>query len=418
LAGEDRQASAKAGKPLHRASKQTARLICRMNSKTPHLEHSDRAYENFLAGRFAEAVQLQIKVVNALLPQKSSAAVDALKRLSLYFFMLGDFNACTLVLSQAAEIDGNDPDIAGNLGIALSRLQRFGEAIPWLEKALARDKSGANWLDALARCHGKLGQNDAARRCGERALNLKARIAEAAAAHLTLPPLPALPLFDADHPQQHVIAYSLWGDKPRYLDGAVRNAQLAPQRYPGWMCRFYCDDSVPVAALERLRRCGAQVVMRPRPAKFYEGLLWRFEVASDPAIRRFLVRDADSLLSAREKAAVDAWLASDRHFHVMRDFYTHTELILAGMWGGVGGILPPVMELLSNYRGTGVPTRNFDQKLLQMCVWPRIRASVLIHDSWFRLPGTQPFPAGSEGGSGTHVGQNFSAIPAKVKRET
>lgn len=58
----------------------------------------------------------------------------------------------------------------------------------------------------------------------------------------------------------------------------------------------------------------------------------------DPTIKRFLIRDADSIVSHREKAAVDAWLKSDKWFHLMRDNYSHTELILAGMWGGCTGI--------------------------------------------------------------------------------
>ena len=38
--------------------------------------------------------------------------------------------------------------------------------------------------------------------------------------------------------------------------------------------------------------------------------------------------------------AVDEWLTSGRYFHVMRDWFIHTDLIIAGMWGGVGGALP------------------------------------------------------------------------------
>jgi hypothetical protein len=29
------------------------------------------------------------------------------------------------------------------------------------------------------------------------------------------------------------IAFSLWGENPKYLVGAVRNAELAPLLYPG-----------------------------------------------------------------------------------------------------------------------------------------------------------------------------------------
>ena len=45
----------------------------------------------------------------------------------------------------------------------------------------------------------------------------------------------------------------------------------------------------------------------------------------------YWVRDADSVVNVREKVAVEEWLASTRHFHLMRDHYDHSELVLAGM---------------------------------------------------------------------------------------
>jgi hypothetical protein len=45
-------------------------------------------------------------------------------------------------------------------------------------------------------------------------------------------------------------------------------------------------------------------------------------------------RDAGSVINMKEPAAVDARLDSDRHFHVPRDYYSHKDLMLAGMWSG------------------------------------------------------------------------------------
>ncbi len=39
------------------------------------------------------------------------------------------------------------------------------------------------------------------------------------------------------------------------------------------------------------------------------GMFWRLLVASDGTVDRFVVRDVDSSLGAREKAAVDEWIA-------------------------------------------------------------------------------------------------------------
>ena len=49
-------------------------------------------------------------------------------------------------------------------------------------------------------------------------------------------------------------------------------------------------------------------------------------LAADTPIPGDIIR-CDSLLTTKERVAVDAWLASHYHFHIMRDFYTHTDLV-------------------------------------------------------------------------------------------
>ncbi len=103
----------------------------------------------------------------------------------------------------------------------------------------------------------------------------------------------------------------------------------------------------------------------------------------DPLVKRFLIRDADSIVSYREKAAVDAWLKSDQWFHLMRDSYSHTELILAGMWGGCTGIFHNIEAHVRDYVATGKypDNRVIDQHYLRYCIWPTLKQSVLVHDS-------------------------------------
>ena len=38
-------------------------------------------------------------------------------------------------------------------------------------------------------------------------------------------------------------------------------------------------------------------------------------------------------LSNREKAAVDQWLETPKHFHFMHDHPLHRVVVLGGMWG-------------------------------------------------------------------------------------
>ena len=114
----------------------------------------------------------------------------------------------------------------------------------------------------------------------------------------------------------------------------------------------------------------------------------------DPQVERFLVRDADSLLSEREQVCVEAWLRSPFYFHHMRDYFTHTELLLAGMWGGCGGAIPNVKGMMrqftAGYRGS---TRFTDQYFLKVALWPTVRQSILNHDEIFAFHHAQPWPA-------------------------
>jgi hypothetical protein len=123
-----------------------------------------------------------------------------------------------------------------------------------------------------------------------------------------------------------------------------------------------------------------------------------------------LIRDADSIINTKERVAVDAWLASDKHFHIMRDFYSHTEVILAGMWGGVAGVLPPLEELRSEFEPDAGPTSTYDQIFLREMIWPTVRQSVLVHDSLYEVLGGQPFPPYGRLAPNRHVGQNDSVI--------
>lgn len=130
---------------------------------------------------------------------------------------------------------------------------------------------------------------------------------------------------------------------------------------------------------------------------------------NDGAAWRFLIRDADSIVNSREQSAVTARLASDRAFHVMRDNWSHTELVLAGMWGGVGGILPPGTGPLENFTGEGPLNRRADQWFLRDRVWPTIRQSVLTHDRHYRVLDAVDFPEGSDLPGRRHVGQYAAA---------
>lgn len=193
--------------------------------------------------------------------------------------------------------------------------------------------------------------------------------------------------------QRNIISFSLFGNQPRYCETAVINASLATVLYPEWTCRFYVDSSVPEHVLSRLIHYQTQIVMMDNNDKKLSGLFWRFLVASDPNVDCFIIRDCDSLLSHKEQAAVKAWLDSGKFFHIMRDGIEHSELILAGMWGGYTGVFDNIQDKFQEFnQNSKMTTRTVDQQFLRQYIYPTVAQNVLVHDSRHLEWDSLPFP--------------------------
>lgn len=371
----------------------------------------ERARAAQAQGRLADAIAAQVQATNAARAEGQSATEQAADchRLATLLFAARDGAGAAVALQQARLLDPARPDLALNLGMAWLLAGRTDDALAELQAAEREHATAPTLLlDALAHAWGRAGRLDRARLYGERAL--LAKDAEAGPA----PPdavRARLPPFEPRDTRRHVISFSLFGTQARYLDGAVANAHAATRLYPGWTCRFHVDDSVPPQTCAALVASGAQLRRMARPQRLADGLFWRFTVLDDPEVTHFLLRDADAVLNPREAAAVNAWLASGRGFHVMRDHPAHTDLMLAGLWGGVRGRLPPLADLLQGFRyRTGSQQRSADQVFLAGRVWPRIRHDCLVHDSLYRVLGAEAFPAGAALPAGRHVGDNAAAF--------
>ncbi len=188
--------------------------------------------------------------------------------------------------------------------------------------------------------------------------------------------------------------------------GALQNVLSARTLYPGWTCRFYADDSVDAQLLAVLGQEGAEVVMDDSGnTDFRYRLSRRFLVNDDPGVGYFMCRDADSVVNPRETAAVAEWLGSGLPFHTMRDWYTHTDPMLAGMWGGIAGVFPDMRGTLDRFLATVPLSTNWDQYLLRDQVWPAIRDDCLVHDRCFGSYRARAWPTATPTGR-EHVGQN------------
>jgi len=301
-----------------------------------------------------------------------------------------------------------------NTSNLVSALQRAGQTQAAIDLASHPDSP----LDAIVQAgrvgelYARLGDTEQARAWGLKALSLKdaavPRVAQAA---------PVLHAFDASQPGRNILSYSLWGDDPRYLDGAIRNAIVAGYLYPGWTARFYIDESVPKAAQRALIQNGAQLRKVPGLPAAQFGLFWRFLVEDDPEVRLYAVRDADSVVNIRERVMVQDWLNAATSFHVMRDWPSHSELLLAGMWGAHRGNLPDMGKRITEFgkeRGHVLNDRAADQLFLRQRIWPLMRDRMTCHDAPFGYMATHELPAGYTLPGNMHVGQNDAVRQRKA----
>lgn len=211
---------------------------------------------------------------------------------------------------------------------------------------------------------------------------------------------------------KRVISFTLFGSDPTYAKGAVANAKLAAQFYPGWVCRFHVGDSVDRNCLTELVMApNTQVILHTGEPEDWTALFWRFHGLDDEQVGAWLLRDCDSRINAREAAAVNEWLVTDALFHVMRDHPAHVLPVMAGMWGARGEGARKLAPLLPDK--PSAEHSMVDQVWLRDVAYPVMRPSLLVHADagmGFGDEVIHPFPTprgASPSGGFEFVGQGF-----------
>ena len=318
---------------------------------------------------------------------------ETAKQRFLEKFNAGLFEEALQVALAFIKISPNSVYGWSDAAVCCTRLERWSEAVQYGLQALSLDQKILPALDALAHSYGGLRDWVNVRRYGSMALAL--RDETFGLKNVDDWPIPkAMPL--SSERERNVIAFSLFGENAKYGETAVLNVLEQPAIYPDWTCRFYVDETVPAHITDRLRAFGGDVRQVTDEQKRWPGPMWRFAAYDDPIVERVIFRDADSVISTRESGAVAEWIDSGKAFHMMRDAGSHTELILAGLWGCVRGALPSTSEQIADFLTQPLASVHFaDQFFLREYVWPYARRSITTHDSLFDFFGGQPFPEGS-----------------------
>lgn len=307
-----------------------------------------------------------------------------------------DYAAGKVIAETTLRLVPRNPDVLSSYALCLMRTEEYEKAYKTYKKlfqSLPLDALPATMIDGLTEVCGWLNRPEEVKHFGLLSLHQGDQRFGGGQRY----PLPEChpPAFNPHNPQENAISFTLFGSQVRYCESAVMNAQVSKELFPEWHCRFYLDDTVPQQVQQRLLDAGAKVIKVAGDLhQNIPPLMWRFLVLDDPEVKRYLIRDADSLLSEREQAAVEVWLQSDYWYHHMRDYFTHTELLLAGMWGGCHNPnLPSIPMQVGDYLSRQDNHHRFvDQYFMRQQLWPTIRQSLLTHDDMFGFYQAQPFP--------------------------
>ena len=94
-----------------------------------------------------------------------------------------------------------------------------------------------------------------------------------------------------------IVAVSVYGERPRYIEGARRQYELAKHFYPDWEFRIYTDDAKKFESLK-----DAHVIEVKDNS---HGVFWRFEPLFESEDNIVIVRDSDGRITEREARAVN-----------------------------------------------------------------------------------------------------------------
>lgn len=327
--------------------------------------------------------------------------LEQAKRQILAYQSSGEFQKAFAVARLVCQTHEDESFFLSAAATMCIKLEQWQEAIYYATKASKIDAGDENNFDILSHAYGALHDWARAGVYGRAALEL--RHATHAIHNRVLPKLP--PIKDDLANKKKIISFSLFGASSAYIEPAVMNVALVQEVYPDWICRFYVDESVPKSAIERLTSPYSEVVIVQGEIKKLPKTMWRFLVMDDDEVGHVMFRDADSVISHREATTVKEWLDSGCRFHTIRDSGSHTELVLAGLWGAMAGSIPNMTQKMYDYVNEyGDNSRFTDQYFLRQCAWAYIQQDLYASDRIFGFMNAHSISDVDFDFSVTHIG--------------
>lgn len=200
-----------------------------------------------------------------------------------------------------------------------------------------------------------------------------------------------------------LISFCVFGNKPMYDVGAIRNAELAKLIYPGWIPRFHVPYGYDESLIKRLTDLNCEIRFCD-DWTFGLNPLWRILAYFDKDVDLFISRECDGRLTTREALVVDQFVKSDCDFHIIYDHTAHIPReISAGMFGMKSScVIPDLQESLNSYVNGGyleyvsqMYRENFygaDEIFLKHFVFSYVFSKSMIHCDTLKYGKEIPLP--------------------------
>jgi protein O-GlcNAc transferase len=182
-----------------------------------------------------------------------------------------------------------------------------------------------------------------------------------------------------------VFSFCIFGSKPKYCMGLLKNIEVIKEHFPEWMIWVYIGDTIPVELDQRLAQ--EQCVQRIYTETIgMENKVFRFFPIDTPDVEVCIVRDTDSRIHARDRACIQEFVDSDMKFHIIRDHPNHFHKIMAGMFGMKQGCVSYKIQEAYVWWKKEYATDAFwdDTYFLVDVIYPDIKLESLVHDTHFQ----------------------------------
>lgn len=204
----------------------------------------------------------------------------------------------------------------------------------------------------------------------------------------------------------NLVSYSVWGNHPIYIEGAIQNSYQVADRYPGWYPLFFLDRYLYSSTEYKNQFHPSSIFVEGSEKHF--GAIWRFLPLTWDEDTILLVRDADSRISDKEVQAVKEWLISPYQVHAMRDHPHHNHPIMAGMCGFKMKGSIDTSKIWEELVKTDTHAYLGEQNCLMDIYRRYLHEFCLEHDSNLSRYNSKPFPPYKKFNFGEFIGQRIN----------